>query len=81
MGDHLDTIGLRKACELVGGAELEVVTCLREHFTDGGIVECARIGESGTAVADDTDADAFALGADEVLDVALVHADVGLVVS
>jgi hypothetical protein len=62
-------------------AELHVVASLGQHLGDRRGVERARVGETGAAVADDADADAFALRADEVLDLALVHANVGLAVA
>ncbi len=76
--DHVDTVGLGEAGPLVGRAELHVVAGLGQHLGDRRLVERAGVGESGAAVADDADADAFGLGADEVLDLAFVDADVGL---
>ena len=56
----------------------DVVARLGEHLVDGRSVERAGVGEAGAAVADDADADALALGRHEVLDLALVDADLGL---
>ena len=79
--DHVDAVGLGEAGPLVGRAELDVVAGLGEHLGDCAVVERAGVGEAGATVADDPDADALALRADEVLDLALVDPDVGLAVA
>ena len=73
-----DAVGLGQAGPLVDGAERDVVAGLGEHLVDGARVERAGVGEPGAAVADDPHADALALGRHEVLDLALVDADLGL---
>ena len=79
--DHLDAIRLGKPGPLVARAELDVVAGVGQHLGDGSGVERARIREPGAAIADDTNADALALRADEVLDRPLVDTDVGLAVA
>ena len=73
-----DAVGLGEAGPLVDRAEGDVVAGLGEHLVDGGGVERAGVGEAGAPVTDDAHADALALRRDEVLDLALVHAHLGL---
>ncbi len=73
-----DAVGFGQCGVLVDGAELDVVTGLGEHVGDRVGVERARVGEPGATTDDHADADALALRRHEVLDVALVHADLGL---
>ena len=73
-----DAVGLGEAGPLVDGAERDVVARLGEHLVDRARVERAGVGEPGAAVADDAHADALVLRRHEVLDVAAVHADLGL---
>jgi hypothetical protein len=72
---HSVRLGERRP--LVDGAELHVVPGLCQHLCDGVVVERPGVRETGPAVTDHPDADAFALRGDEVLDIALVDPDLG----
>ena len=76
-----DAIGLGQRSPFVDGAELHVVASLGQHVANGVLVERARVGETGTAVADHPDPHALALRRHEVFDVALVDPYLGLAAS
>ena len=78
LGNDRNAIGFGEAGPFVGCSERDVVACLGQHRRNGVVVESAGVGETGATITDDTDADALALGTDEVLDLALVDTHVGL---
>src|SRR4029078_8621496 len=59
-------------------AELHVVARLGEYVGDRVGIERAGIGEAGASTDDHADADALTLRGHEVLDIALVDADLAL---
>ncbi len=74
----VDAVGFGEAGPFVDRAELDVVTGLGQHLGDADSLQRAGVREPGTAVADHPDTDALGLGRDEVLDLTLVHTDLGL---
>ena len=73
-----NTIGNCKASKFIWRSKSYVVTSIGKYFSNRVSIKGARIGKARATIFDDTNPDALALRAHEVLDLAFVNANVGL---
>ena len=73
-----DAIRFGQSGIFIGSAELRIVTSVSKNLGDCGCIESSGVGKAGATIFDDSNADAFTLRRDKMLDCAFIDTNGGL---